>query len=66
MGKDTYTKFAKDNIAIGIANVVHSLANIFILLPILTKRLGAHDYGIWSQVNVIVGLASETPERNSR
>lgn len=32
MKKDTYTKFAKDNIAVGIANVVQSLANIFKLL----------------------------------
>jgi len=27
------------------------------LLPLITKTLGAHDYGIWAQVQVTIGLA---------
>lgn len=57
MGKDTYIKFAKDNVVIGVSNLLSVVGNIFILLPVLTKKLGAHDYGIWKQVNVTVGLA---------
>lgn len=55
--KDSYQKFAKDNIVIGATNLLKVAGNIFILLPLLTKKLGAHDYGIWSQANVTIGLA---------
>jgi len=30
---------------------------MFILMPFLTKTLGIYDYGIWSQVNITIGLA---------
>ena len=46
-----YQKFAKDIIVIGVANFLVGLSGL-VLLPLLTKTLGAHDYGIWSQVNV--------------
>lgn len=53
--KSSYQKFAKDTLVIGIANVLLALSRI-ILLPLLTKTLGAHDYGIWAQVQVTISL----------
>lgn len=53
--ENLYQKFAKDIIVIGITNLVVGLSGLA-LLPLLTKTLGAHDYGIWSQVNVTIGL----------
>ena len=50
-----YQKFAKDIIVIGITNLLVGLSGL-VLLPLLTKTLGAHDYGIWAQVNVTIGL----------
>ena len=49
--ENPYQKFAKDIIVIGITNLLVGLSGL-VLLPLLTKTLGAHDYGIWSQVNV--------------
>ena len=40
---------------VGIANLLVRLSSL-ILLPILTKVSGTHDYGIWTQVNVTVSL----------
>lgn len=51
----SYQKFAKDVLIIGITNVLVALSGI-IMLPLITKTLGAHDYGIWVQVNVTIGL----------
>jgi len=53
--KSPYQKFAKDTLVIGIANVLVALSRI-ILLPLLTKTLGAHDYGIWAQAQVTISL----------
>jgi len=53
--KSSYQKFAKDTLVIGVANVLVALSRI-ILLPLLTKTLGAHDYGIWAQAQVTIGL----------
>ena len=53
--ESSYQKFTKDIVVIGIANLLVALSS-FILLPLLTKTLGAHDYGIWAQVNVTIGL----------
>jgi len=54
--ESSYQKFAKDVAVIGIANLLVYLGGI-ILLPLITKTLGTHDYGIWVQVNVTIGLA---------
>ncbi len=54
MGSD-YQKFAKDVITIGVCQLLVALSGI-LLLPLITKTLGAHDYGIWSQVQVTIGL----------
>lgn len=51
----SYQKFAKDVLIIGVTNVLIALSGI-ILLPLITKTLGAHDYGIWAQVQVTIGL----------
>jgi len=53
--KSSYQKFARDTLVIGVANVLLALSR-FILLPLLTKTLGAHDYGIWAQAQVTIGL----------
>ena len=50
-----YQKFAKDTVVIGIANILIGLSGL-ILLPLLTKTLGPHDYGIWTQVNITISL----------
>ena len=52
-----YQKFVKDNVFIGITIFSEVVGKTFILLPILTKNLGAYGYGLWSQVNVTIGLA---------
>ena len=53
--QSSYQKFAKDVLIIGVTQVLVALSGI-ILLPLITKTLGAYDYGIWAQVNVTIGL----------
>jgi O-antigen/teichoic acid export membrane protein len=53
--KNSYQKFGKDVLIIGIANALVALSGI-IFMPLITKTLGAHDYGIWAQVNVTISL----------
>ena len=50
-------KFTKDLGIIGATNLIVSLSGI-VLLPLLTKTLGVHDYGIWIQVDVTIRLAT--------
>jgi O-antigen/teichoic acid export membrane protein len=53
--ENSYQKFAKDVLIIGVTNVLVTLSAI-ILLPLITKTLGAYDYGIWAQVQVTISL----------
>jgi O-antigen/teichoic acid export membrane protein len=53
--ESSYQKFAKDVIVIGFTNLMTALSGI-ILLALLTKTLGAHDYGIWVQVQITIVL----------
>ena len=53
--ENSYQKFARDVLIIGVANALVALSSI-ILLPLITKTLGAHDYGIWAQVHVTMNL----------
>jgi O-antigen/teichoic acid export membrane protein len=50
-----YTLFTK---RVGLVGLVQTLATLkgLIILPILTKTLGATDYGIWAQILVTVSL----------
>jgi O-antigen/teichoic acid export membrane protein len=48
-------RFVKDVGILGITQILISLSS-FLLVPIITKALGAYDYGIWSQINVTVSL----------
>jgi len=48
-------QFIKNVGILGITQILISLSS-FLLLPIITKTLGAFDYGIWSQINVTVSL----------
>ena len=51
----SYKKFTKDVGLAGIAQLVTSLKGL-ILLPILTKTLGAESYGIWALILATVSL----------
>jgi O-antigen/teichoic acid export membrane protein len=51
----TYKKFTKDVGLAGVAQLVSSLKGL-ILLPILTKTLGAEMYGIWALILATVSL----------
>ena len=51
----SYQKFTKDVAIIGVTTLLLSLLGI-VQLSLLTKTLGAHDYGIWIQFNVTVSL----------
>lgn len=42
---------------VGIAQAVVSLS-LFLLLPLLTKNLSPYEYGIWSLILALIGLAS--------
>lgn len=53
--ESSYQKFAKDVAVIGVAHLLVALSG-FILLSLLTKTVGVHDYGIWTQVNITVTL----------
>lgn len=54
--ESSYQKFAKDVVIIGVTNFLVALSGLM-LLPLLSKTLGAHDYGIWAQVDVTIQLA---------
>jgi len=51
----SYELFARRVGLVGITNAIVSLRGL-ILIPILTKTLGADGYGIWSQITVTVSL----------
>ena len=53
----SYRKFARDVGFIGAVQVLTSLGNFF-LLPIVTKSLGTHYYGLWAQICITVSLIS--------
>ncbi|WP_269848914.1 MATE family efflux transporter [Methanosarcina horonobensis] len=50
-----YSKFAKDVGIVGITQALISLGSFF-LLPIITKTLGSHSYGVWVQINITIYL----------
>jgi len=48
-------KFLRDIGIAGLAKIITSLRGV-ILLPVLTKTLGAEGYGIWAQIMVTISL----------
>ena len=52
---NSYQKSGRDTVFVAIAAVVQFVIGL-IPLPLLTKTLGAHDYGLWSQLNATVSL----------
>ena len=50
-----YKKFIKNIGWVGLSQVIVALSGI-ILLPFITKILGAENYGIWTQILVTVGI----------
>jgi len=53
----SYKKFTKDVGIIGLTNLAAILKGI-IILPFITKLLGAENYGIWTQLGVTLGLVT--------
>lgn len=53
--ENNYQKFTKDVLIIGFANLLNASSGI-IFLPLITKILGAGNYGIWVQVQAITSL----------
>ncbi|MDW5550430.1 flippase [Methanosarcina sp.] len=53
----SYQKFVRDVGLIGVVQILTNLSN-FLLIPIITKSLGAYDYGLWAQINISVSLIS--------
>jgi len=51
----SYQKFTKDVGIIGVTELVIALKGL-IILPIITKLLGAENYGIWAQLIVTLSL----------
>jgi O-antigen/teichoic acid export membrane protein len=58
-----YKKFPQDVGIIGMTNVVIAL-RILILLPVITKTLGASGYGLWTQVVVTLSLIAPISDLN--
>lgn len=52
---NAYNKYAKNVGLVAIVNIISTLKS-FILLPIVTKALGAESYGIWAQISVTISL----------
>jgi len=51
----TFKDFAKGAIAIAVAQILVGVGN-FLILPIVTRTLGPHEYGIWITITVTVML----------
>ena len=51
----SYQKFGRDIGLVALVNILVALSGL-ILLPVLTKTLGAYDYGLWVQAQVTLGL----------
>ena len=51
----SYQKFTKDVGIIGLTQLLTTLRGL-IILPIITKMLGAESYGIWAQLMVTISL----------
>ena len=53
--ENSYQKFAKDILIIGVTNLLVALSAL-ILLPLLSKTIGAQGYGIWAQIDLTMQL----------
>jgi O-antigen/teichoic acid export membrane protein len=51
----SYKKFIKEVAIVGFTQILINISG-FVLLPVITKTLGAYDYGIWAQLTVTVSL----------
>ena len=58
-----YEKFAQDIGVIGITQVVVALRGL-VILPVISKTLGASGYGIWTQAMVTLALIAPICELN--
>jgi len=53
----SYQKFTKDIGMLSIVNLLTALKGL-IILPLITKLLGAESYGIWTQIIVTISLVT--------
>jgi len=51
----SYKKFTKDIGLLGLAQIIAAISGI-LTLPVITKLLGAENYGIWTQLMVTIGV----------
>lgn len=51
----SYAKFARQIIAVGFIDIL-GIVQSLIFLPLITKLLGAANYGVWSQLKVTMSL----------
>jgi O-antigen/teichoic acid export membrane protein len=51
----SYSQFTKHVFGMGLLNLF-SVVQGLVFLPIITKVLGAEDYGIWSQLKITMGI----------
>lgn len=52
-----YRKFSKEVLFVGLAQLLPRLTG-FVTFPLITKTLGAENYGIYSQILITIGLIS--------
>jgi O-antigen/teichoic acid export membrane protein len=52
---NTYTKFSQDIGLVALTNIATSVSGL-IILPVISKTLGAYGYGIWVQLAIIITL----------
>jgi O-antigen/teichoic acid export membrane protein len=55
MSQSIYKKIVQDIGIIGIANILQAFSGL-ILIPVITKILGVHDYGLYVQFYVTIAL----------
>ncbi|MGA2418233.1 MAG: flippase [Candidatus Staskawiczbacteria bacterium] len=53
----SYKKFTQDIGILGLVQLLNILSGL-IVLPVITKILGAENYGVWTQITVTSGLIS--------
>ena len=55
MHQSIYKKIVQDIGIIGIANILQAFSGL-LLLPVITKILGVHDYGLYVQFSITIAL----------
>jgi len=51
----SYAKFAEELLVVALVSIV-SFVSKFLVMALVTKRLGIHEYGVWTQVQTTISL----------